>query len=79
MLDAKSARERSMTADKELSDKQLEYIEREITNACNHGRRSVDLKGTFQLNTVKRLRDMGYTVNLFDDQKEGATWTTISW
>jgi hypothetical protein len=79
MLDAKSARERSMTADEELSDKQLEYIEREIINACNHSRRSVDLKGMFQSTTVKRLRDMGYTVNLFDDQKEGKTWTAISW
>ncbi len=79
MLDAKSAREKSMTAVEELSDKQLEYIEREITNECNHGHRSVDFTGTFQSTTVKRLRDMGYIVNLFDDQKEGETWTTISW
>lgn len=79
MLDAKSARERSMMADKEISDKQLEYIEHQITNACNHSRRRTNLKGTFRSTTVKRLRDMGYTVNIFDDQKEGETWTTISW
>ncbi len=78
MLDAKSAREKTMTADKELSDTQLEYIEREITGACSRGHRSVDLKGAFQSTTVKRLKDMGYTVNLFSDQREG-TWTTISW
>ena len=78
MLDAKSAKERSMMADKELSDTQLEYIESKITNACNHGHRSVDLKGTFQSTTVKRLKDMGYTVKLFSGQRE-ETWTAISW
>lgn len=78
MLDAKSAKERSMTADKELSDTQLEYIEREITKACDCGHTSVDLKGKFQSTTEKRLKDMGYVVKFFDDQREG-TWTIISW
>lgn len=78
MLDAKSAREMSMTADKEISDKQLEYIECKITKACNDGHTSVNLKGTFQSTTAKRLEDLGYVVKFFDDQRDGA-WTTISW
>lgn len=78
MLDAKSAREMSMAADKERSDMELKAVEHEITKACDNGHTSVNIKGKLQSTTTKRLENMGYVVKFFDDQQDGA-WTTISW
>lgn len=79
MLDAKSAREKSMDADRGRSDMELEVVEREIINACNNGRMSVDIKVKLLSSTIKRLEDMGYIITFIDDQREMTAWTTISW
>lgn len=78
MLDAKSAREKAVTAERGRSDAELETIEREITKACNDGRTHACVEGKFLSATVKRLEELGYTVEFTDSQIEGP-WTTISW
>lgn len=78
MLDAKSAREKAVTAERGRSDAELETIEHEIIKACNDGRTHACIGGKFLSATVRRLKELGYTVEWNDNQRDG-TWTTISW
>lgn len=79
MLDAKSAREKSMKTNEECAAVELGAMERQIFEACKRGRTSVSVKGKLNSATVKRLEELGYVVKNTDYNGLDGTWTTISW
>lgn len=79
MLDAKSAREKSMKVNEECAAVELGAMERQILEACKYGHTSVDVKGKLNPTTVKRLEELGYVVTHTDRHDLDGTWTTISW
>lgn len=79
MLDAKSAREKSVKVNEECAIVELGAMERQVLEACKYGRTSTDVKGKLNPTTVKRLEELGYTVTNTDYNDLDGTWTRISW
>lgn len=77
MITAIEARARSRKAVNNDIDRKLESIYQSIESICDKGERMVFIDKSLDPTLVKRLKEIGYEIDVFYDAFNG--WSKITW
>lgn len=79
MMTAQEMKKLSDEAREKITADKTEKIYQKILEAAKNGKSGITDDGFIDINVKKELERMGYHVKSIDCQREGTSWTEITW